>query len=73
MSDQEAQSFQEQIAKMSKALWALLAFGFAAGTWAATLQIDVNNLKRKTERIDQIAYYVEKIAVKVGVDTQPPR
>jgi hypothetical protein len=73
MSDTEATAIQEQMSKLFKTLWALVVFGFAAGTWATNLQLEVNALKRKAERIDQIAWYVEKIANKVGVETQPPR
>jgi hypothetical protein len=73
MSDTEAHEIQEQMSKLFKTLWALIVVSFAAGTWAANLQIEVNALKTKTNRIDQIAWYVEKIANKVGVETQPPR
>lgn len=73
MSEDEKIEISGNSQKLVRLLWGIVVAVAAATGWGYNIQSELNALKRKTERLDQIAWYVEKIASKVGVETEPPR
>lgn len=77
MSNEVETHLSEQLDKLLKFVYALIALGFGFGVWVTSIQFKIATLEFQTSsmqrRIERIDYYVQKIATKVGIEVEPPQ